>query len=347
MTLARIVNLTTRAGLRGILFILYGVVTVVGQSQAPRAPIASPRVPAEESIAIGTTEVLLPVTVRDSEGQLVTDLTADQFKVFEDGVEQPISSFALRRMPVHVVMLIDTSSSVVAELEDFKVSAWRFMTQLDAADRICLIRFDDRVELVQDWTSNRATLKRALNRITTGMFTRFNDALYLAASEQLSKIKGRKAIIVLTDGIDSGRGATRFEKAFRTIVEEEVQVYVVSKTRIQSNAEREELAQYQQSSGGPLDRIRVDGIRLTLSELESSERTLTRLAEETGGRLFLPDRFDQLDTVYQQVADELRSQYLIFYTPIDPVRDGRYRAIRVKVRQPRNHVSTRFGYYAR
>jgi Ca-activated chloride channel homolog len=347
MTMARIINWTIRSGLGGILFVLCGVMTVVGQAPAPRAPIASPRVPAEESIAIDTTEVLLPVTVRDSEGQLVTDLTADQFKVFEDGVEQPISSFALRRMPVHVVMLIDTSSSVVAELEDFKASAWRFMTKLDAADKICLIRFDDRVELVQDWTSNRATLKRALNRITTGMFTRFNDALYLAASEQLSKIKGRKAIIVLTDGIDSGRGAMRFEKAFRTIVEEEVQVYVVSKTRIQSNAEREELAQYQQSSGGPLDRIRIDGIRLTLSELESSERNLTRLAEETGGRLFLPDRFDQLDTVYQQVADELRSQYLIFYTPLDPVRDGRYRAIRVKVRQPRNHVTTRFGYYAR
>ena len=347
MTRALIVNWTTRSGLWGMLCALCVVMTVVGQAQAPRAPIASPRVPAEESIAIDTTEVLLPVTVRDSEGQIVTDLTADQFKVFEDGIEQPISSFALRRMPVHVVMLIDTSSSVVAELEDFKASAWRFMTQLDATDKICLIRFDDRVELVQDWTSNRATLKRALNRITTGMFTRFNDALYLAASEQLSKIKGRKAIIVLTDGIDSGRGAMRFEKAFRTIVEEEVQVYVVSKTRIQSNAEREELAQYQQSSSGPLDRIRVDGIRLTLSELESSERTLTRLAEETGGRLFLPDRFDQLDTVYQQVADELRSQYLIFYTPIDPVRDGRYRAIRVKVRQPRNHVTTRFGYYAK
>lgn len=312
--------------------------------QTPPRP-AGP--PAEETISIDTTEVLLPVTVRDASGQLVTDLTAERFSVFENGVRQPISSFTLRRMPVHVVLLIDTSSSVVPELEDFKASAWRFMSRLDPEDRICLIRFDDRVELVQDWTGNRATLKRALNRLSTGMFTRFNDALYLAAREQLGKITGRKAIIVLTDGIDSGRGSTSFEKAFRSVVEEEVPVYVVSKTRIQSAAEREQLAFYNGAGGGSVNRIRADGIRLTLAELEASERQLTRLAEETGGRLFLPDRFDQLDTVYGQVADELRSQYLIFYTPTDPAKDGAYRTIRVRVDLPRAHVTTRFGYYAR
>ncbi len=301
----------------------------------------------EETIAIATTEVLLPVTVRDADGQLVSDLTADQFRVFEDGVEQPISSFALRRLPVHVVMLIDTSSSVVPELEDFKASAWRFMSRLDAEDRISLIRFDDRVELVQDWTSNRNTLRRALNRLTTGLFTRFNDALFLAAREQLGKIDGRKAIIVLTDGIDSGRGSTIFEQAFRAIVEEEVPVYVLSKTRIQSHYEREQLRFYEQNNGASINRLRTDGIRLTLEALEASEQRLRRLADETGGRLYLPDRFDQLDAVYQQVADELRSQYVIFYTPTEPVRDGRYRAIKVQLRKPRLHVTTRFGYYAR
>lgn len=316
-------------------------------AQRPTSPPRAPaRPPGEDAIAIDTTEVLLPVTVRDETGQLVSDLTADQFRIFEDGVEQPISSFALKRMPVHVVLLIDTSSSVVPELEDFKASAWRFMSQLDPADRICLIRFDDRVELVQDWTSNRATLKRALNRLTTGMFTHFNDALFLAAREQLEKISGRKAIIVLTDGIDSGRGALRFEQAFRAVVEEEAPVYVLSKTRIQSNLEQEQLQYYRQSPSA-LNQLKIDGIRLTLTELEASERNLTRLAAETGGRIFLPDRFDQLDAVYQQVADELRSQYVIFYTPTDAVRDGRYRAIRVRLKTPRLHVTTRFGYYAR
>lgn len=326
------------------LALIGGAAGVLAQTPPPSRP-AKPV--SDEAIAIETTEVLLPVTVRDADGQFVTDLTAEQFEIFEDGVRQPISSFALKRMPVHVVMLIDTSSSVIPELEDFKASAWRFMSQLDPEDKICLIRFDDRVELVQDWTSSRATLKRALNRLSTGMFTKFNDALYLAAEEQLSKIAGRKAIIVLTDGIDSGRGAVTFDRAFRSVVAEEVPVYVVSKTRIQSQAEKEQLEYYQNSSGGSINQIRIDGIKLTLNELEASERRLTRLAEETGGRVFLPDRFDQLDTVYQQVADELRSQYVIFYTPTDPAKDGRYRAIRVKVKQPQLHVTTRFGYYAK
>ena len=107
-------------------------------------------------------------------------------------------------MPVHVVLLLDTSSSVSKELEDFKAAAMKFVERLDPEDKVCLIRFDDVVELVQDWTSSRATFKRALNRIQTGMFTKFYDALYLAAHEQLGKVKGRKAVILLTDVSTAG-----------------------------------------------------------------------------------------------------------------------------------------------
>jgi VWFA-related protein len=301
----------------------------------------------DATIAIETSEVLLPVTVRDSSGQFVTHLKAEDFLIYEDGVIQPIASFALKRMPVHVVMLIDTSSSVTKELEDFKASAWRFISQLDSDDKVSLIRFDDRVELVQDWTTSRNALKRALNRIGTGMFTKFNDALYLAASEQLGKINGRKAIIVLTDGIDSGRGSVSPERAFRTLVEEEVPVYVVSKTRIQGRVERQELDYYQKSSSSSLNQLRIDGIKLTLAELDASERNLTRIAEETGGRIYLPDSFDDLDEAYRQVAEELRSQYVIFYTPTNATRDGSYRSVRVKVKQTGLHVTTRFGYYSK
>ena len=309
-----------------------------GQQDRPRKPE-----PDSGVIAIETSEVLLPVTVRDSAGQFVTDLKAEDFTIFEDGTQQPITSFALKRMPVHVVLLIDTSSSVTRELEDFKEAAWRFISRLDADDKVCLIRFDDVVELVQDWTVSRNALKRALNRLQTGMFTKFNEALYLAAHEQLGKVKGRKAIIVLTDGIDSNRGSVSQERAFRTLVEEEAPVYVVSKTRIQGRADREELAYYQKSPS--LNQLRIDGLKLALAQLETSERQLTRIAEETGGRIFLPESFDNLDDAYQQVADELRSQYVIFYTPTNSTRDGSYRAVRVKVKQPGYHATTRFGYY--
>jgi len=299
-------------------------------------------------ISIDTNEVLLPVTVRDHAGQFVPNLKAEDFIVYEDSVPQPISSFALKRLPVNVVLLIDTSSSVARELEDFKEAAYRFAERLDPQDQISLIKFDDKVELVQDWTKSRAALRRALNRLTTGMFTKFNDALWLTAQEQLNHVAGRKAIIVLTDGIDSGRGYTRAEQAFRALVEAEAPVYAVSKTRIQRNAEQRELDFYQNTSASrTLDQIKIDGIKTYLATLDESERNLTRMAEETGGRIFLPRSFDELGDAYQQVADELRSQYIISYSPTDAARDGRYRAIRVKLKDPAYHATTRFGYYAR
>src|SRR5262249_22331332 len=111
----------------------------------------------EETISIDTTEVLLPVTVRDRAGAFVPSMKAEDFTVFEDGIPQPISSFAFKRMPVQIVFLIDTSSSVTKELEDFKAAALKFVERLEPEDKVCLIRFDDVVELVQDWTSSQAT----------------------------------------------------------------------------------------------------------------------------------------------------------------------------------------------
>lgn len=320
-------------------------------AQTPRRDQDKPaKPPAKEAsgdtIAIETTEVLLPVTVRDLTGQFATNLKAEDFVIYEDGIQQPISSFALKRLPVHVVLLIDTSSSVTRELEDFKASALNFINQLDPDDKICLIRFDDKVELVQDWTNNRNTLKRAMNRLGTGMFTKFNDALYLAAKEQLGKVTGRKAIIVLTDGIDSGRGSTTSERAFRTLVEEETAVYVVSKTRIQGQSDREKLEYYKKNySASAANQLRIDGLKMSLEELEKSELNLMRITEETGGRIFLPESFDDLGNAYQQVAEELRSQYVIFYTPTDPTATGTYRSVRVKVKTPGYRATTRFGYY--
>src|SRR5581483_6756159 len=228
-------------------------------------------------------------------------------------------------------------------------AALRFAERLDASDEISLIRFDDKVELVMDWTTSRAALKRSLNRLGTGMFTKFNDAMLLAAREQLGRVKGRKAIIVFTDGVDSGRGSIGAEQAMRALVEAEAPVYVVSKTRIQRRAELRELEYYESGSAASrtMNRTRIDGLRLSLDVLEASEKQLTRIADETGGRLFLPQSFDNLNDAYHEVADELRNQYVIFYTPTDARRDGRYRATRVKISRPASQATTRLGYVLR
>jgi VWFA-related protein len=303
----------------------------------------------EPGISIATNEVLLPITVRDQNERFVSNLTAQNFSIYEDGVQQQVSSFALKRLPVHVLLMLDTSSSVQREIEDFKAAALDFAERLDAQDSLSLIKFDDRIELVLDWTTSRGALRRSLNRLTTGMFTKFHDAMYLAAHEHFTQVKGRKAIIVFTDGVDSGRGRKTANESLRALLEAETPVYVISKTQLQRLSEERELSSYENQTDGTRapSQLRADGLRLSLEALAASEKQLTRMAQETGGRIILPLSFSELGRVFEEIADELRSQYAIFYTPADLTRDGRYRTIRVKVNCTGCRATTRFGYYLR
>jgi VWFA-related protein len=299
-------------------------------------------------ISVSTSEVLLPMTVRNEQGQLVTTLTRKDFRVFEEGREQPLSDLALRQVPVDVVLMIDASSSVARNLEDFRRAVTGFAERLAPEDRMSLIKFDDRIELLQDWTQSRVQLGRSLRRIVPGVFTRFNDALLLAAREQFRTARGRHAIIVLTDGIDSGRGYATLETALRALLEAQATVYVVSNTEIERLHKREELDTL--LSGPPstvrFNELRIGDLREGLRVLDESERSLAQLTAATGGRLYRPKSFEALDATYAEVADELRHQYALYYTPLDKKRDGRFRRVRVETADPSLKVAARIGYFA-
>jgi VWFA-related protein len=299
-------------------------------------------------ISVSTSEVLLPVTVRDANGRLMTTLTRKDFRVFEEGREQPLSDLALRQVPVDVVLMVDSSSSVARNLDDFRRAVEGFAQRLAPDDRISLIKFDDRVELLQDWTQSRVQLSRSLRRIMPGVFTRFNDALLLAAREQFRATRGRHAIIVLTDGIDSGRGYATLEASLRALLEAQATVYIVSNTEIERASKREELDTL--LSGPPstvrFNELRIGDLREGLRVLDESERNLAQLAAATGGRLYRPATFNALDATYAEVADELRHQYALYYTPLDKKRDGRFRRVKVETADPSLKVAARIGYYA-
>jgi Ca-activated chloride channel family protein len=298
-------------------------------------------------ISVETTEVMLPVTVRDSSGHLISDLTRKDFRVFEDNREQPLSDLAVRQVPVDVVLMVDASSSVAANIDDFRRAAEQFAAQLDANDRLSLIKFDDRVELLQDWTRSRFQFHRALDRIEPGMFTRFNDALLLAARDQFGATQSRRAIIVLSDGIDSGRGATTAEGALQALLQAQVTVYVISNTQISRATKRAELDSLTASdSSARFNELRIDDLREGLRVLDESELRLAQLADATGGRLYKPSSFNKLDDAYREVSDELRRQYAIYYTPLNKSRDGSFRRVQVETANPNYKTSTRIGYYA-
>jgi len=322
--------------------------TLFAHWQRASAQQSSQEIDEGDILSFRTTEVLLPVTVRDRDGKLVTTLNRNDFRVFEDGRDQPLTDFAVRDVPVDVVLMVDASSSVAANIDDFRRSAEGFAEKLSAKDRICLMKFDDRVELLQDWTQSRLQLRRSLKRITPGIFTRFNDALLLAAKEQFKGTRSRHAVIVLTDGIDSGRGYSSLEDALRELLRAQAIVYVVSNTEIERQnklAELDRLAS-QSRSVTTFNSLRIEDLRESLKVLDESEKGLGQLARSTGGRLYKPKSFDALDETYAEVAEELRHQYTLYYTPLDKTRDGHFRRVRVETSNPTLSVSSRIGYFA-
>jgi VWFA-related protein len=243
--------------------------------------------------------------------------------------------------------MVDASSSVARNLDDFRRAAEGFAARLGTDDRISLIKFDDSVQLLQDWTKSRFQLQRALTRIEPGMFTRFNDALLLAAREQYRSTRSRRAVIVLTDGIDSGRGTT-LESAARALLEAQVTVYVVSNTEISRAAKQADLDSLMKGTDASqqFNKLQIDDLRLGLRALDESEQMLEQLTSATGGRLYKPRSFDALEATYAEVAEELRHQYALYYTPTNRARDGGFRRTRVESTNPTYQTHSRIGYFA-
>jgi len=316
-------------------------------SPSPTTTPDDPEIDPDDIISVNTSEVLLPVTVRDSQGRFVEGLTRNDFRVFEEGSPQPLSDISLRQVPVDVVLMVDASSSAVQNLEDFSKAAEGFASHLASDDRVSLIQFDDRVVLLQDWTRSLMQLRRALRRIVPGMFTRFHDAVVLASKDQKPRPSARHAIIVLTDGIDNG-GTTSFEVALRTALQSQTAVYVISNTEIERADKEHQLAILLSGSEATVkfNQVQIDSLRLGLAALDASEKNLRQLTNATGGRLYRPKSFQDLESIYTEVANELRHQYGLYYSPLNKKRDGQFRKVKVETTDPANIVTSRIGYYA-
>ncbi|HEV2916104.1 MAG TPA: VWA domain-containing protein [Pyrinomonadaceae bacterium] len=300
----------------------------------------------EEVLRVRTEEVLLPVSVRDATGAPVNGLVPDSFFIYDNGVRQQINSFNRERIPANIVILLDASGSVFSKMRFIREAAKGFIEGLRGEDKVCVMQFADKAELLQDWTSaaTPAPLLKAIDwRYHAGESTVFYDALYLAAEEQLKKVEGRRLIILLTDGIDTGeRLRASFADAQAAVRRAEATVYVVSLTASLRALLRER-------TGGKLGRILASGydprqVARYMSLIENAEKLLTGLAEQTGGRIFLPVKEEELAPAYSAIAEELRTQYIITYQPRPRAQAGTWRPVRVLVSPGTYEVASRKGY---
>lgn len=311
----------TRAAVVSVLMLALAPTGEAQQQTADRAPA-----PVFRS---GAQLVPLNVTVTDGKRQFVRGLTADDFRILEDGIEQEVRFFEASEVPLDLILLIDTSSSMADRMDVVHEAAIGFLRTLRGGDRGAVVAFSDGVDIAQALTGDRGALEQAVRGTTARGATSLNNAIYIALKQfgQSSQSGGdvrRQAIAVLSDGEDTSSLVT-FEDVLALARKTGVGIYPIA---LQSKYAAARLA--------------ATGQRRYFSE---SEYSLRMLAQETGAQAFFPMQIGELKKVYAAIAEELSSQYSIAYVPVNARADGRYRRIVVRVPgRPELRLRTRTGY---
>jgi len=356
-------------------------------------PEAGPSLWAQDSattIAVDVKEVTLPVTVRDKHGKIVRDLTKDDFTLQEDGRPQSIRYFSQQtNLPLTLGLLVDTSRSQTAVLDAERNASRGFLDQMlgQAKDRAFLIHFDREVELLQDLTSSREKLQAALELLKTpsdrersndpndsdsrsgGSGSRHGgaqlyDAVYLASNELMKKQTGRKALVILSDGVDRG-SKTYLESAIESAQRADTVIYSIYFA--EQHRDRDE----GQRRGGGMGRGGGGwpgggggwpgggggypggggggpggGQRHPEEPHTDGKKILQRISKETGGRFFEVTKKETVGDIYSSIVEELRTQYSMGYTPDKESAASGYHHIQLAARNKDLTVQTREGYYA-
>jgi len=272
----------------------------------------------DEVVRVNTDLVVLNITVTDVTGQYVPGLRLSDFKVFEDGKEIParlISSFSVHESQFASVVLLDTSSSMEVRLSLARSAAIRFLDRLREEDVAAVYNFDSKVERVQDFSTGRDLAPMAFGLHAKGM-TRLNDAIVDAAKALADRPEMRKAIVILSDGMDTSSKATS-DKAIESALGIGATIYAVDMS----------------GSGGG-------------SNNQQSAAVLRNFAEKSGGRFVGTPGGPALRDAFANIADELGHQYTIAYRPLNQTRDGKWRKLEVKLSRPELLVRTRKAYRA-
>jgi Ca-activated chloride channel homolog len=307
----------------------------------------------EDVVRTETTLVQLNVGVVDPRGRAITTLAQNNFTVYEDGVRQPILHFEPTYAPFSLVLLLDTSGSTVNFRQQFKQAAWRFLDALAPEDRVAVIQFNAKTKLLAGFSTDRKKTSYAIELADGAGETHFYDALKFALAE-LDKEGShrRKAIVVMTDGLDTQlRNSDR--AALAGVNTDEAAIAAIDAkangtlNAVLAAADKQGVTIY------PLALPSGDPKRLPLPDpvitgIYSAARTrLQNLADRSGGRLNEIQRLDQMARLYAEVAADLRALYTVAYQPHPHSQDGKWREIKIEVDQPNLVVRTRPGYYAR
>jgi VWFA-related protein len=343
-------------------------------SQSSHPPDASDSA-TKISVKVNVVNVL--ATVRDKHGKIVKSLTKDDFTLTEDGRPQSIHYFSRETdLPLTLGLLVDTSLSQRRVLDQERSASHSFLDQMvrEDRDKAFIIHFDREVELLQDLTSSHQKLEEALNALKTPEFTQTDssgggnpgggrggghhgghhaggttlyDAVFLASDELMRKQQGRKALVLLTDGVDRGSKES-LDTAIESAQRANMAVYSILFKDDESYGGGGGFGRPSIGfPGGGYPGGRRGGQRHPTEPRPDGKKVLERISKETGGRLFEVSKKQPIDQIYSEITEELRNQYNLGYTPDrDASNNSSYHKIQLSAKQKDLTVQARDGYYA-
>lgn len=268
----------------------------------------------DDIISVESSIVIMNAVVTDVSGKAVTGLTQKLFRVFEDGVEQEIKTFEAEATPFAAVILLDTSGSMEDRVTLARSAAIQFLAGLRGEDNVAIYNFHAKVEMVQDFSNSRDMRDQVFDLRAEGM-TVLNDAVYKAAELLAKRPEKRRAIIVLSDGADTFSKRSS-DKALKAALSADATIYA------------------------------VDMAPLNAKPGSQNQGVLKSFAEKTGGRFVATPGGVAMRDAFKRIVEELGGQYTIAYQPSNTRKDGKWRAIELRVARPNLTIRTRKGYNA-
>jgi Ca-activated chloride channel homolog len=279
-------------------------------------------------IEVNVDLVMMYTSVFDKNGHFMGGLKENNFKLYEDGVDQKIDRFSQEDAPLSMGILLDLSGSMRGKIDQVNKAALAFIRASNPRDEVFLIGFNDEIELLQDFTSDVDEITDALDNTVTLGGTALYDAIYLGVQKSHTGTRAKKAVVVITDGEDRD-SYYKLEELIAKVQEMDVQVFSI----------------------GFLNDIPDKGIfgSFSKSEPEKARDALKHIGEETGGKAFFPDKLADIHTIVAEIAGELRNQYSIGYFSSNSAHDGSFRRVKIElagVNAANSHVRFRRGYFA-
>ena len=332
--------------------------TLIGGKQTGATPAATPPADDGEIIKVETNLVTMPVSVLDRDGRFISGLQKNDFKIFEDGVEQKLDYFQSVEQPFTVVIMIDVSPSTQFRIEEIQNAAITFVDQLRPADRVMVVSFDESVHVLSQPTNNRYQLKNAIRQAEFGDGTSLYEAVDYVINNQLRQIQGRKAVVLFTDGVDTTSKHANYQSTIRETEEVDALFYTI----------RYDTSRDMNGGGGgypspgrrPAGRVTMADILAGImmggnvnvgrgggassAEYEKGRQYLEALAQSSGGRKFEAQSIYNVDSAFSGIAEELRRQYSLGYYPEKVGNLGDRRQIKIRVMRPEVVVRAKNSY---